>query len=90
MLNHSSYILILLEPESVLEVQEKCLEATLKLEPGAFSCPVVWYTHFRLHHRLTTLSPGTAKSQGLFSKINFLIKVSYLICFEINIVSSAV
>lgn len=57
-------MIIFLEGDSIMEVQEKYLEATLKLEPGAFNCPVVWVTHFRLHHRLTTLYPSTTKSQG--------------------------
>ncbi|XP_054706833.1 LOW QUALITY PROTEIN: KICSTOR complex protein SZT2-like [Uloborus diversus] len=47
------------------EVQDKYLEATLKLEPGAFDCPVVWVTHFKLHHRLISCPQGNMKSYGL-------------------------
>lgn len=69
----SSHSLVTDDVESNMEVHEKYLEATLKLAPGAFSCPIVWITHFRLHHRLTTLCPGTTKSQGLLVFFFFLV-----------------
>ncbi|GFR12271.1 KICSTOR complex protein SZT2 [Trichonephila clavata] len=53
------------DPDYILEVQEKCLAATLKFDPGTFGCPIVWVTHFRLHHRLAVSSTGSHKSCGM-------------------------
>ncbi|CAL1272334.1 unnamed protein product [Larinioides sclopetarius] len=53
------------DPDYILEVQEKCLAATLKFDPGAFGCSIVWVTHFRLHHRLAVTATGTHRSCGM-------------------------
>ncbi|GFT28929.1 KICSTOR complex protein SZT2 [Nephila pilipes] len=53
------------DPDYAIEVQEKYLSATLKFDPGAFGCPIVWVTHFRLHHRLAVSATGSHKSCGM-------------------------
>ncbi|GIY29631.1 KICSTOR complex protein SZT2 [Caerostris extrusa] len=50
----------------VMEDPEKhYLAAALKFDSGAFGCPIVWVTHFRLHHRLAVNAPGIHKSCGM-------------------------
>lgn len=52
------------------------VETSLKLEPGYFSCPVVWETPFVLHPRLK-IGPGKSGiSRGILALKSILDKFS--------------